>query len=234
MTRKSESFVADALGGLEVEVDLGRGVLGPQHDLVRFHHGLGLDLSALLVLDLHAVGLEAQHHGAEPGLPGDLKLSVGSSGAGLEVANFRELLERHAERSHVTDQGFLGGRASRDSDRAITGERVDRDLGEPGDPIERLVKRQVADVEIERRIGHLGAELLSQVGDGVAGLLLKLADGVAEPHPLGLDCHLACPGLRFLFGVFQRGTDTLEPLLPLLAGDSGRGREVVARPGLPA
>ena len=84
------------------------------------------------------------------------------------------------------------------------------------------MKRQVAEVEIEGRIGHLGAELLSQVGDGVAGLLLKLANGIAEPHPLGLDRHLARPGVRFLRGFLERGAHPIEPFLPLLAGDTRR------------
>ena len=170
--------------------------------------------------------LSARSIGPEPRLPGDLELGVGRRRPRLEVPVFGQLLERDPERSDVLDQGVLGGHSRGDADRPVPREGVDRDLGEPGHLVERLVERQVADVEIEGGIGHLGAELLAQIGDGVAGLLLELLDRLAEPDPLGLDRHLACPGLRFLSLLLERCADFLEPLLPLLAGDAGRiGKE---------
>ena len=65
--------------------------------------------------------------------------------------------------------------------------KVDRDLGKPGDLIQSFEKRLVLQVEVERRVGDLGAELLAQVGDRVARLFLKLLERFAQPDSLALD-----------------------------------------------
>ena len=83
--------------------------------------------------------------------------------------------------------------------------KVDRNLGQPGDLIQGLEKRLVPQVEVQSRVGHLGTELLAQVGDRVARLFLKLLQRFAQPDSLagdrdlaraGVDARLALPSRR--------------------------------------
>ena len=88
--------------------------------------------------------------------------------------------------------------------------------------IQRLEKRLVPHVEVQRGVGHLGAELLAHVGDRVARLLLKLLERFAQPDSLAVDRDLARAGveLGLLFG--QGRANPLEPLLALGARDGRR------------
>ncbi len=105
------------------------------------------------------------------------------------------LLELDAKRPGVLNQCGLAlgrrlGRAVGDLRRAMMPiepspvENVAATSGQPGDLVEGLEERLVAQVEVEGGVGHLGAELLAQVGDRVAGLLLKLLERLAEPDSL--------------------------------------------------
>ena len=126
-----------------------------------------------------------------------------------------------------------GHRAGHDADRAVAGVEVDRHLGQPRDLVERLEERLVADLQVERGVGHLGAELLAQVGDRVARLLLELLERLAQPDSLALDRDLARAGVDLVLGLAQGRAELLEPLLALggsarwpgragAAGSSGR------------
>ena len=62
----------------------------------------------------------------------------------------------HLGRRHVGR--WRHRRTGHDADRAVAGRKRDRYLGQPGDLIQGLEKRLVAQVEVERGVGDLGAE----------------------------------------------------------------------------
>src|SRR5205823_127948 len=104
------------------------------------------------------------------------------------------------------------------ADRAVAGEEVERHPGPGRDLVERLEERRVGDVQVERRVGHLLAELLARVGDRVAGLRLELADRLAEADPLAADRDLRGAEVGYRLGLPDRGADALQPLLALGPG----------------
>ena len=225
LTGEALELPGGPLGGLEVEVDLGDGILRPDHDLLGLHLDLGLDLLAVVVDDLHLVGLELQEHGAKPGLPGRFELHGRRGRAGPEVADLADLLQLDPERPAVQDRRLGHRPAADDADRAVAGVEVDAHLGLPRDQVQRLQERLVADLQVQRGVGHLGPELFAHVGDRIAGLLLELLQGLGQPDPFACEGDPAGVGIDLVLRLAQGRAELSIPSLRLPAGRvAGSGR----------
>ena len=221
LTLSDVKVLAARSGGDQVEVQLSHAVAGLEAGLARLLVDLRLDLLAQVVDDLELLIFDGQEHRPEPGLPHHVEGRRGGAGRRAEVLDDRQLLELDAERTGV-DHQRLAGRwsvgsrrphaAGHDPEGPVASVRAVGHTSLFGDDVQGLEERLVLDVELERRVGRLGAVGLAKVGDNVAGLGLEGLDRLAEPHRVALEGNLRRPEVDLLVLLAERGPDPLDPL----------------------